>query len=431
MRTEIIYDVGAIGIGPFNLGLAALCHPIKGLKTIFFEQKQKFCWHEGMLIPGTTLQVPYLADLVTLADPSNPFTYLNFLRHHNRLLQFGIRDAQYITRLEYNRYCQWVCNQLENLQFGYTVTDIAYIKDKNCFKIICKDANNAPYIFSAYKLVIGTGTKPFVPQQANDYMAGNLFHSSEYLFHKKEVEQAGTVTVVGSGQSAAEIFYDLLCHHPSKSLNWITQSDRLYAMEDHKMVFEMTSPDYINYFYGLGQTQKDHVLSHQHNLYKGVNHNLLNNIYDKLYELHFELELATPFIQTSTALKKIQKAGSQSFCLHLHHHRQNITHVLRSDCVILATGYSNEPQAFLKNIRHRIRWLPGNRYNVNPDYSIDDDHTIFVQNAEMHTHGFNAPDLGMGPYRNAVIINSILKKKQYPTDSNAVFQRFGFSKPVR
>ncbi len=35
MRNEIIYDVAGIGIGPFNLGLAALCNSIKNLKTIF------------------------------------------------------------------------------------------------------------------------------------------------------------------------------------------------------------------------------------------------------------------------------------------------------------------------------------------------------------------------------------------------------------
>lgn len=425
MRTETIYDIGAIGIGPFNLGLAALCYPIKKLKTIFFEQKTKFCWHEGMLIPGTTLQVPYLADLVTLADPSSQLTYLNFLRNQNRLLQFGIRDVQHITRLEYNRYCQWVCSQLKNLRFGYTVTDISYIPNKNCFKVVCKDASSNLGIFNAYKLVIGAGTKPYIPPQLNSYLSDKLFHSSEYLFHKTAIEQSNSITVVGSGQSAAEIFYDLLCNHPSKNLNWITQSDRLYAMEDHKMAFEMASPDYISYFYNLDQKQKDDLLFRQQTLYKGANHSLLNKIYDTLYELRFEIGSTPPLIQTSTKLKEIQKTASQAFCLHLHHHRQNTTYTHCSDCVILATGYMYEQPAFLDRIKHRLRWSEDNRYKVNADYSIDDSHKIFVQNAEMHTHGFNAPDLGLGPYRNAVIINSILKKKFYPVDKNAVFQYFG------
>ncbi len=80
MKDNIIYDIAGIGIGPFNLGLAALCEPVAALKTVFFEQKSEFGWHERMMIPGTTLQVSYLADLVTLADPSSKYSYLNFFK---------------------------------------------------------------------------------------------------------------------------------------------------------------------------------------------------------------------------------------------------------------------------------------------------------------------------------------------------------------
>ncbi|MEK1831380.1 hypothetical protein AAAC51_27790 [Priestia megaterium] len=35
---------------------------------------------------------------------------------------------------------------------------------------------------------------------------------------------------------------------------------------------------------------------------------------------------------------------------------------------------------------------------------------LFVQNGELHTHGVGAPDLGLGAYRNAVLINQIAGK---------------------
>lgn len=79
MRSETIYDVACIGIGPFNLGMAALCQPISSMSTIFLDQRPSFCWHEGMMIPETTLQVPYLTDLVTLAHPSSRFSYPSYL----------------------------------------------------------------------------------------------------------------------------------------------------------------------------------------------------------------------------------------------------------------------------------------------------------------------------------------------------------------
>ena len=56
-------DFIGIGIGPFNLSLAALLHDRTDITGAFFERKGQFAWHEGMLLPETTLQVPFMADL--------------------------------------------------------------------------------------------------------------------------------------------------------------------------------------------------------------------------------------------------------------------------------------------------------------------------------------------------------------------------------
>src|SRR5690606_40992929 len=50
---------------------------------------------------------------------------------------------------------------------------------------------------------------------------------------------------------------------------------------------------------------------------------------------------------------------------------------------------------------------------------------IFVQNGEEHTHGFVAPDLGMGAFRNSVIIAALLGREVYPVESRTAFQEFG------
>src|ERR1700683_1834552 len=44
------YDLLGIGLGPFNLGLAALCYDIPQLSTAFIEQKDSFDWHPGLLL---------------------------------------------------------------------------------------------------------------------------------------------------------------------------------------------------------------------------------------------------------------------------------------------------------------------------------------------------------------------------------------------
>jgi lysine N6-hydroxylase len=71
------HDFVAIGLGPYNLGLACLTEPIDGLDGVFLESKSDFDWHPGMLLDFATLQTPFMADLVTLADPTSPYSFLN------------------------------------------------------------------------------------------------------------------------------------------------------------------------------------------------------------------------------------------------------------------------------------------------------------------------------------------------------------------
>ena len=65
------YDVIGIGLGPFNLGLACLADPVDDLEALFLEARDDFSWHPGMMLDDATLQVPFLADLVTMADPGS------------------------------------------------------------------------------------------------------------------------------------------------------------------------------------------------------------------------------------------------------------------------------------------------------------------------------------------------------------------------
>ena len=82
-----MYDLIGV-VGPYNLSLAALLDSVDNIEPLFFEQQTKFDWHPGMLIDGTDLQVPFLADLVTFADPRSRFTFLNGSRYRSLELKF-------------------------------------------------------------------------------------------------------------------------------------------------------------------------------------------------------------------------------------------------------------------------------------------------------------------------------------------------------
>ncbi|NEE32703.1 lysine N(6)-hydroxylase/L-ornithine N(5)-oxygenase family protein, partial [Streptomyces sp. SID7982] len=74
-----------------------------------------------------------------------------------------------------------------------------------------------------------------------------------YLDGKAELQKKKSITLVGSGQSAAEIYYDLLSEIDTYGyrLNWVTRSPRFFPLEYTKLTLEMTSPEYIDYFHAL------------------------------------------------------------------------------------------------------------------------------------------------------------------------------------
>ncbi|MGL6129886.1 SidA/IucD/PvdA family monooxygenase, partial [Chryseobacterium artocarpi] len=88
MENNKTYDIIGIGIGPFNLGLAALLEPVETVSALFLDQADGFDWHPGLMLDNATLQVPFMADLVTMADPKSKYSFLNFLKETDRLYKF-------------------------------------------------------------------------------------------------------------------------------------------------------------------------------------------------------------------------------------------------------------------------------------------------------------------------------------------------------
>lgn len=56
---------------------------------------------------------------------------------------------------------------------------------------------------------------------------------------------------------------------------------------------------------------------------------------------------------------------------------------------------------------------------------------VYVQNAELHTHGVGAPDLGLAAWRSATILNSLTGKDPYPLPGRTAFTTFGLERTPR
>ncbi|MET3903405.1 lysine N(6)-hydroxylase/L-ornithine N(5)-oxygenase family protein [Paenarthrobacter sp. 4246] len=427
-----IYDVAGIGVGPFNLGLAALSEPVANLDCVFLDRRESFDWHPGMMLEPAHLQVPFMADLVTLADPTSPFSFLNFLKQTGRLYRFYIRENFYPLRAEYNQYCQWVAGQLESVRFSTDVLDVTY--DDGVYRLSVQGPDGAE-VLRARKLVLGTGTSPYVPDScAGIVNAGGLvLHNADYLSRKSELQSKRSITIVGSGQSAAELYYELLQEIDvyGYQLNWVTRSGRFFPLEYTKLTLEMTSPEYVDYFHSLPGEQRDSLIKSQKNLYKGINSDLIDDIYDLLYTKSLSGMVDTQLHTHSSLTAAEWDATSSMHTLQLHHEEHGQDYSLESEAVVLATGYTYKEPAFLAGIQDRIRRDAKGRFDVERNYGTGvEPGEIFVQNAELHTHGFVTPDLGMAAYRNSCILREITGREVYPIERSIAFQQFGAPAPV-
>ena len=418
MRT---YDFVAIGLGPFNLGLAALTEPIEDLDGLFLEARPQFDWHPGLMLPDATLQVPFLADLVSMADPTSRWSFLNYLKQSGHLYSFYIRESFFPLRREYNDYCRWVCDHLDNVRFDSPVTRVEH--DATAYVVHTPDA-----VFRTRRLVLGTGTAPVLPPSCAGLEA---HHAAHYLANKAELQAGSSITVVGSGQSAAEVYADLLGDIESHDyeLNWITRSPRFFPLEYTKLTLEMTSPEYTGYFQSLPDERRAQVLAGQKGLYKGISSDLVNDIFDELYRLRVHGGART-MLATNIEVTAVGR-GDGAFELGLRHAETEEDFVLRTDGLVLATGYAGDVPGFLDPVMDRIDLDEECRFVAGPSYAVDPEGEVFVQNAELHTHGFVAPDLGMGAYRNSVIIAAMLGREVYPIEKRIAFQEFGVPERLR
>jgi lysine N6-hydroxylase len=418
--SEKTHDFVGIGLGPFNLGLACLTEPIAGLDGVFLESKPDFEWHSGMFLEGAHLQTPFMSDLVTLADPTSPYSFLNYLKESGRLYSFYIRENFYPLRVEYDDYCRWAASKLSSIRFNTTVAEVTYDEGAEVYLV----RTEAGDVLRARRLVLGTGTPPYIPETCAG-LGGDFIHNSRYLRHKQELQAKESITLVGSGQSAAEIYYDLLSEIDvhGYQLNWVTRSPRFFPLEYTKLTLEMTSPEYIDYFHALPEPTRYRLQTEQKGLFKGIDGELINSIFDLLYQKNLGGPVPTRLL-TNSALNSVSHEGG-TYTLGLRQEEQEKDYELNTQGLILATGYKYAEPEFLKPVRDRLRYDSRGNFDVARNYAVDTTgRGIFLQNAGVHTHSITSPDLGMGAYRNACIIRELLGSEYYAVEKTIAFQEF-------
>ncbi|QXH33688.1 lysine N(6)-hydroxylase/L-ornithine N(5)-oxygenase family protein [Pseudomonas muyukensis] len=403
------FDVIGLGIGPANLSLAALLEPCKQFSSMFFERRADFRWHEGMMHVNSSLTTSFLKDLVTLADPCSPYSFIAFLKKTERLYAFLNARFPTVRRKEFEQYMTWVCQSLSNLTFGTEVLRVT--RDGGEWLV-----THAKGVARTANLVVGTGHRPSIPSCAQACLGPTVMHSSRFVTDAPPL--AGKrVVVVGGGQSGAELV-QMMLNLPAPvapaSLAWVSRRGNFLPMDDSPFVNEWFVPGYSDHFFALSAQQRQVALAQQHMASDGVVQPLLESIYRRLYEVTY-IEGRKQFCRLlpGTTLQALRHADDG---LALRLDSVSGSRHLQADLVLLATGSEFQMPAALQPLRFEMATRDG-LPELDHDYAVKwaraDHPRLFFQNAARHIRGIADPNLSLAAWRSGKIANRLLGQALY------------------
>ena len=284
------------------------------------------------------------------------------------------------------------------------------------------DRGEALERFEARHLVVGVGTEPFVPAALAGLPAERFTHSADYLFRRDDLLRTGHVTVVGSGQSGAECFLDLL-RSDGPAVSWLTRTAAFTPLDYSKLVLEMTTPSYVDYFHALDERVRDQLVKDQWRHYKGISSETLEDIHDLLYAR--DLSAAPAELQVGVGVVSAV-ARADALELTMLHADSGKTFQHTTGAVVAATGYRNRSSPFMESLQSQIDHDAAGRWVINRNHSVQGalEGRLFVANADLHSHGVAAPDLGIGAVRNATILNSVAGREVFRLPKSTAYTTF-------
>ena len=185
-----VHDLIGIGFGPSNLALAIALQE-RGqeqgpLDALFLDKQADYRWHGNTLVTQSELQISFLKDLVTLRNPTSPYSFVNYLKHHGRLVDFINLGTFYPCRMEFNDYLRWVAGHFqEHSRYGEEVLGIEPVlhsQQVEALRVISRDAQGVEQVRTARSVVVSTGGTPRVPEIFKGLKGdARVFHHSQYL----------------------------------------------------------------------------------------------------------------------------------------------------------------------------------------------------------------------------------------------------------
>ncbi|HEU0088377.1 MAG TPA: lysine N(6)-hydroxylase/L-ornithine N(5)-oxygenase family protein [Pseudonocardiaceae bacterium] len=423
-----IHDLIGVGFGPSNLALAIavtennMCASAQGaVSALFLERQPRFGWHRGMLIDDATMQVSFLKDLVTLRNPASEFSFLCYLHSKGRLVDFINRKDLFPLRIEFHDYFEWVAAQLEDLvAYDHQVVAVEPVTRDGrvvCFDVVARIGGGCDdlMVYRARNLVLSMGLEPNLPDGI--VPRDRIWHNHD-LLHRIENLGAVTVnrlTVVGAGQSAAEVTAFLHRRFPQAEVCAVFARFGYSPSDDSPFANQVFDPAAVGKFFLAPEEVKQMIMGYHANTnYSVVDLELINDLYRRVYQERvlgierlriFNLSRLQEVVETETGVRTTTESLATGEQI-----------VLESDVLVYATGYRPvDPLPLLGELGGYCQRDEQGRLRVERDYRVMTHPPLgcglYLQGGTEHTHGITSSLLSNTAIRSAEILESIIARR--------------------
>jgi L-ornithine N5-monooxygenase len=412
------FDVVGVGFGPSNLALAIaiedhnrdLPAPDR-ITSCFVEKQSRFGWHRGMLLPGTTMQISFLKDLVTQRDATSRYSFLNYLSERGRLNHFINQQSFFPTRIEFHDYLEWAAGQVASpVLYGEQATGVRQVGD--VFEVSMN--GRAPVV--ARNVVLAGGLRAKLPDGVTP--SARVFHNHQLLDHLKVLPTPThhRYVVVGAGQSAAEVAAYLHDSHPEAEIHAVFGKYGYTPADDSPYANRIFDPDAVSEFHGTSAEHRQQLMDyHRATNYSAVDLPLIEELYRREYSERVSGHRRL-FVHGASEISGMVDYGDGVTVRIGHRARQCHTEI-NCDAIVYATGFRPVGLAeLLGPLAAECEVDAQGRPRIDRDYRIvTSDRVkggIYLQGNTEHTHGLTSTLLSNLAVRSGELVGSLAARSR-------------------
>ncbi|RDG39828.1 L-lysine 6-monooxygenase [Streptomyces corynorhini] len=421
---EAPLDVLGVGFGPSNLSLAiALGEQERPRPRVhFYERHPRFSWHGDMLLKDATMQVHFLKDLVTLRNPGSPYTFLSYLHSRERLVDFINHKVLFPSRVEFHDYLEWAANAYsDRVSYGCEVSRVEPVwADSGLRHVNVHLTPSGPdgprhVVRQARNVVLAPGLRPHLPEGAEE--SERVWHSSRLLTRLEGIprDEPVTFTVVGAGQSAAEVTAYLHGRFPGALVRAVFSHYGYNPADDSPFANRIFDPTAVDEFFESSHTVRQMLIDrHGSTNYSVVDQDLIEELYRIWYQEKVTDDRRLLIDNVSRILEVEETSGRLSLTLESLTTREKRS--VASDYLVYATGYRPAPPESIiaPEIMKLCKRDSSGRLRVDRDYRIRTEEGVhcgfYLQGATEHTHGLSSTLLSNIAVRAGEIASSLLAR---------------------